>query len=128
MTKLTRPTKTMWVLFALLIIFSVLLAYFVLSFKIEKTIKVQFFINDKRELVLIAPEKTLFFLEKNKQVNVNYSDRFYMLKIFKIQKINENVLVSFYKIPPEMKLVPNTHIDGSLFYEKTSVLKALFPY
>ncbi|MBU4690353.1 hypothetical protein KQ874_01450 [Mycoplasma sp. ES3157-GEN-MYC] len=122
MTKLTKLTKWFWIYLVVITLLSIFVFYFVLTYKIEKTIKVNFIVDEKKNLVLLAPEKSLFYIDKNKEISINYDNKIYLLKVSAVKKINENVLVTFYKLPRNMRLIPNTHIEGVLYYDKSSIL------
>ncbi|WP_396888599.1 MAG1140 family protein [Mycoplasma sp. CSL7475-4] len=79
-------------------------------------------------MILLAPEKSLFFIEKNKQLTISYSGKIYTLKVSGINTINSNVFVTFYTIPPKVKLIPNTTIDGVLIYDKVRLIDSLIAF
>ncbi|QBF34857.1 hypothetical protein EG856_02960 [Mycoplasmopsis phocirhinis] len=74
----------------------------------------------------MAPEKSLFYIEKNKLLTIAYSGKIYTLKVAAINTIDNNVFVTFYNLPQDIKLIPNTTIDGVLIYNKTTLIDALF--
>ncbi|AIA29725.1 hypothetical protein MCAL160_0077 [Mycoplasmopsis californica HAZ160_1] len=121
MKKLTKPTKIVYFSIFILFLLSVALFIIILNIEVEKTIKINFIVDKNKKMILVAPEKSLFYLEKNKEVSISYLNKIYLLKISNFTKINETVIVNFHKIPAGIKLVSNTQVSGVLFYDKVKL-------
>lgn len=127
MKKLTSISPWIWVVCCLLIISTVGLLYFVLNYEIEKTFNINLHVDENKKMILLAPEKYSFYIEKGKKITIKHDHKFYDLVIKDFANINGTLAINFGSIPKKLKLVKNTNLDAILYYGQTKILSLILP-
>ncbi|ADV34094.1 MAG1140 family protein [Mycoplasmopsis fermentans] len=125
MKKLTTVSKTVWILLILLAIATVTLIVFICLYHVDKTIRVKLQVNDKKDLTLLANDKTAYLLKKNQKIIINVNDQIFNLKIRNLKIENQTIKVTFYNLPNSLKLLPNTTLDATIFVDRATLLNLI---
>ncbi|WP_406617924.1 MAG1140 family protein [Mycoplasmopsis lipophila] len=128
MNKLTKLNKMIWFYILILILFSIVLLYFILTHKINKNANVRLEVLKNGEFNVYSNQEISYYIKKNQTINVRFNEKFYELKIKDFNVTNGILKINFYKLPKEMKLIPNTILNGVFSYDKTTIFKQLINF
>ncbi|WP_406615613.1 MAG1140 family protein [Mycoplasmopsis hyopharyngis] len=128
MNKLTKLNKMIWFYILIIIGLSIGLLYFIFTYEIDKNVAVKLEVIEKNEFNVLAENELSYLIKKNQNVILKFNDKYYDLKI-KDFSVNKGVLkINFLNTPRDLKLIPNTFINGILSYSKTSIFKELMKF
>lgn len=128
MNKLTKLNKMIWFYILILILFSIVLLYFILTHKINKNANVRLEVLKNGEFSVYSNQEISYYIKKNQTITVRFNEKFYELKIKDFNVTNGILKINFYKLPKEMKLIPNTILNGVFSYDKTTIFKQLINF
>lgn len=128
MNKLTKLNKMIWFYILILILFSIVLLYFILTHKINKNANVRLEVLKNGEFNVYSNQEISYYIKKNQTITVRFNEKFYKLKIKDFNVTNGILKINFYKLPKEMKLIPNTILNGVFSYDKTTIFKQLINF
>ncbi|MGP1451602.1 MAG: MAG1140 family protein [Metamycoplasmataceae bacterium] len=128
MNKLTKLNKMIWFYILILILFSIVLLYFILTHKINKNANVRLEVLKNGEFNVYSNQEISYYIKKNQTITVRFNEKFYELKIKDFNVTNGILKINFYKLPKEMKLIPNTILNGVFSYDKTTIFKQLINF
>ncbi|WP_027120719.1 MAG1140 family protein [Mycoplasmopsis lipofaciens] len=125
MKKLIRINVWCWIFILLIVIFTVILFSFLLTYKIDKTIKMNIRVDNKKELSIFTNDKAAIFLKKNQNIVLEINKKYFDLKITDINIENNLIFLKINYLPKNLQLIPNTNIVGTLLYSKTNLLESI---
>ncbi|WP_029608496.1 MAG1140 family protein [Mycoplasma simbae] len=125
MKKLTEPTKVFYLMILLFLISTLAVGWFILNFEIERSIKLDIFLDEDKNFWIKNPDIYWKYIEIGKKINVNYLDKVYTLKIVGYSKFNDLIQLKFAKIPQVISSKGSTSLAGTLVYDQIKILNLL---
>lgn len=127
MNKLTKISKISWTILISVIVLSIVLIILICTLKVDKTLNLNLYISDQKEVVVAN-----YYAGANKNMKVGQKlillvdNNYIETKIAKISSINGIAKLSLTNLPSDFALKPNEYFKAILFYDQNTLFNTIF--
>lgn len=127
MNKLTKISKISWAILISVIVLSIVLIILICTLKVDKTLNLNLYISDQKEVVVAN-----YYAGANKNMKVGQKlillvdNNYIETKIAKISSINGIAKFSLTNLPSDFALKPNEYFKAILFYDQNTLFNTIF--
>lgn len=126
--KLTKVSNWIWAYFILILMVSIGIIFFILTYKIEKLTNVVINVDENRKLYIVGQHNVLYNLEVGQNLTLDLENKHYIITIENFKYKNDGIIINFSTNEYQLieKLKPNMTLNSKLIYGTTTLFNKLF--
>ncbi|CAL58812.1 hypothetical protein MBOVJF4428_00539 [Mycoplasmopsis agalactiae] len=126
--KLTTISKWIWFWLALVFVASVILLIFIFNYKIEKTEKINLYIDEKNRMHLLGNNKLFYSLKQGQKIILKINEKAYDINVLTIKILKNSAQIDFTSYDDNLRslLRKDINIDGVIHLGETTLFNLLF--
>ncbi|AEI89830.1 MAG1140 family protein [Mycoplasmopsis bovis] len=126
--KLTKISRWIWFWLALILVASIILLIFIFNYEIEKTEKINLYIDSKNRMYLLGNNKLFYSLKQGQKIILKINEKAYNINISGIKILKDSAQFDFISYDDTLRqlLRKDMNIDGVIHLGETTLFELLF--